>query len=87
MKTHYMIFHQAILKPTTDALIRHDKIALVKNTKFIGIIIYDKLKWTNHIRYNKNKISKLSGILIKTKNNLYFFKSLNNYITHLFIQT
>ena len=32
-----------------------------------GTIIHDKLKWTEHIRYVKNKISKSSGILPKAR--------------------
>ena len=71
-KTHYMIFHRARLKPTIDVLIRQDKISLTKSTstKFLGIIIDNKLKWTEHITYVKNKISKSSGILFKARNYL-----------------
>ena len=50
-KTHYMVFHQARLKPTKDVMIRQNKIAFTKITKFLGIIIDDKLKWTEHINY------------------------------------
>ena len=50
-KTHYMILHRARLKPTMDVLIRQDKIALAKNSIFLGIIIDDELKWTNHRLY------------------------------------
>ena len=46
-----MIFHRARLKPTMVVLIRQDKIALAKTTKFLQIIIDDKLKWTNHIHF------------------------------------
>ena len=60
--------------------IRNNVIDEVKSTKFLGIIIDDKLKWTEHIQYIKNKISKSIGILIKirpyldkvTLRNLYF---------------
>ena len=71
-KTHYMIFHRPRLKPTIDVLIRQDKISLTKSTKFLGIIIDNKLKWTEHITYVKNKISKSSGIglLFKARNYL-----------------
>ena len=51
-------------------LIRQDKISLTKSTKFLGIIIDNKLKWTEHITYVKNKISKSSGILFKARNYL-----------------
>ena len=67
-KTHYMIFHRARLKPTINVFIRQDKISLTRSTQFLGIIIDDKLKWTEHIAYVKNKISKSSGILSKARN-------------------
>ena len=63
-----MIFHRARLKPTINVFIRQDKISLTRSTKFLGIIIDDKLKWTEHIAYVKNKISKSSGILSKARN-------------------
>ena len=69
-KTHYMVFHRARLKPTKDVMISQNKIAITKSTKFLGIIIDDKLKWTEHINYVKNKISKSSGILFKVRNYL-----------------
>ena len=40
----------------------------MKYFEIIGIIIDDKLKWTHHIAYIKNKISKSSGILYKARN-------------------
>ena len=49
-----MVFHRARLKPTKDVMIRQNKIAITKSTKFLGIIIDDKLKWTEHINYVKN---------------------------------
>ena len=52
-KTHYMVFHRARLKPTKDFMIRQNKIAFTKSTKFLGIIIDDKLKWTEHKNYVK----------------------------------
>ena len=67
-KSHFMIFHRARIK--TDSI----KIALGKSrikqvpfTKFLGVIIDDKLNFDNHISYIKNKISKGLGILIKAK--------------------
>ena len=67
-KTHYMVFHRARRK------IYHEDIILSNNilqqahyTKFLGIIIDDKLKWANHISYIKNKIAKGMGILLKAR--------------------
>ena len=80
-KTHYMVFHRARIKSQTGKIsIRNNAIDEVKSTKFLGVIIDDKLKWTEHLQYIKNKISKSIGILIKirpyldkvTLRNLYF---------------
>ena len=46
------------------------KYHFTKSTKFLGIIIDNKLKWTEDITYVKNKISKSSGILFKARNYL-----------------
>ena len=37
----------------------------VNYTKFLGVIIDDGLKWTNHIAYVKNKIAKGFGIILR----------------------
>ena len=37
-----------------------------KNTKILGVIIDDKLNWSDHILYIKNKISKSISIIYKT---------------------
>ena len=80
-ETHYMVFHRARIKSKTGKIsIRNNAIDEVKSTKFLGVIIDDKLKWIEHIQYIKNKISKSIGILIKirpyldkvTLRNLYF---------------
>ena len=37
----------------------------VTKTKFLGVIIDNKLKWNNHITYVKSKISKTIGLFYK----------------------
>ena len=39
----------------------------VSTTKFIGVIIDNKLKWNDHIIYIKNEISKSIGIISKMR--------------------
>ena len=51
-------------------LFRQVKISLTKTTKYRGIIIDNKLKWTGNTTYVKNKISKSLGILFKARNHL-----------------
>ena len=48
-KTHYMVFHRARIKSKTwKTSIRNNAFDEVKSTKFLGIIIDDELKWTEH---------------------------------------
>ena len=59
-----MVFHRTGIKCKTEKLIiRNNEIAAVKRTKFLGVIIDDKLKWKEHLQYIKNKISKSIGII------------------------
>ena len=59
---------------------RNKNIISVNNTKILGVIIDNKLKWLDHITFIKNKISKLIGIINKirkflnkkTLRNLYY---------------
>ena len=80
-KTHYMVFHRSKIKKNTDDVIMcNNKLTCTTSTKFLGLIIDNKLNWSEHIMYIKNKISKSVGILFKTRNyvdkttlrNLYF---------------
>ena len=67
-KTHYMVFHRSRRKlDKEDILLDNTIIKHVTFTKFIGIIIDDKLKWIHHISYIKNKISKGMGIILKAR--------------------
>ena len=72
VKSHYMIFHRSRIKYTTITNILLGPIALkqVNYTKFLGVIIDDKLNFTNHIAYIKNKVSKGMGIILKASKNI-----------------
>ena len=51
-KTHYMVFHRGRIKTKSSEInIRDNKISRVFSTKFLGIIIDDKLKGLEHIQY------------------------------------
>ena len=72
-KTHYMLSHRVRLKREhLNIYIRGETIFKVNSTKFLRVIIDDKLKWTAHIQYIKNKLSKSIGIMNKCRN--YFDK-------------
>ena len=58
-KSHYMIFHKSRLKDCNkrDVIIQDRIIFHVTSTKFLGVIIDDKLKWDLRIIYMKNQIA------------------------------
>ena len=63
---------------------QNKSINCVTSTKFLGIIIDNKLKWNQHITYVKNKISKAVGILYKIRNFLDKSTLLNMYYSLVF---
>ena len=67
-KSHYMLFHRSRLKINKGNILLDTPIlSQVTYTKFLGVILDDKLKWTHHISYIKNKISKGMGIILKAR--------------------
>ena len=80
-----MMFHRTQIKQkclinNPRLQIRNQNITCVNNTKFLGVIIDNKLKWLDHITFIKNKISKSIWIINKirkflnkkTLRNLYY---------------
>ena len=55
----------------------------VSTTKFLGVIIDNKIKWNDHIIYIKNEISKSIGIIYKMRQYLDRTTLKKNYTTHL----
>lgn len=68
-KTKYMIFktQKKLLNITTDLVINNSIITKVPTIKFLGIILDENLKWNDHIKMIKNKISKSNGIICKAR--------------------
>ena len=63
-----MVFHRSRRKINKgNILLDTTIISHVTFTKFLGVILDDKLKWTHHISYIKNKIYKCMGIILKAR--------------------
>ena len=63
-----MVFHRSRRKINKGNILLDTTIlSQVTFTKFLGVILDDKLKWTHHISYIKNKISKCMGIIQKAR--------------------
>ena len=83
-KTHYMVFYRARRKVSHNKLfINNSMVTQVNCSKFLGIILDNKLNWTSHIAYIKNKIAKGMGILLKARKVLKRVFYINC-ITHIY---
>ena len=84
-KTHCMVFHRAKLKTLgTDVIMQNTSIHCVKSTKFLGVIIDNRLRWNDHITYVNNKILKSLGILYKIRRYLDNTTLTNMYYSFVF---
>ena len=85
-KTHYMMFHRTRIKYNLrDIIINGKNVAYTKNTKFIGVIIDNKLTWSDHIIYIQNTISKSIGIIHKIRNFVTKNRLRNLYYTVVYL--
>ena len=68
-KTHYMVFNPKTRIPCQDIklFINGRKLEEVKECKFLGVILDNKLSWKSHCSYIARKISKPIGIISKAK--------------------
>ena len=72
-KTHYRLFSSTkIMSTNAELKIEGEAISEVTKTKFLGVIIDNRLNWQHHISYISCKIAKGIGIIIKLR------KFLNN---------
>jgi len=85
-KTHYVLFTTKKRKdiPVNSLKLNGVEIERVEKTKFLGVVIDERLNWSFHINYIKKKISKNIGIIYKARN--YFNDStlLTLYYTFIF---
>ena len=69
-KTNYMIMTTQGKRYNNDEckiIIDESIIECVSDTKFLGIMLDDKLSWKSHINHICNKVSKAIGILVKAR--------------------
>ena len=67
-KTHYMLFlNKKVIQPNVTIEINGQPITCVTKTKFLGVIIDNKLTWKEHISYICGKVAKGIGIISKIR--------------------
>ena len=81
-----MMFRRTRIKHNTNfkIIINNDIVDYKNNTKFLGVIIDNKLNWDAHILYIKSKISKSIGILLKIRKILQNNTMRNMYFTFIY---
>ena len=70
-KTNYILFHSKQKEIKVNLKIKIDNVETdnVSKTKFLGVIINEKLTWEDHIALVKTKVSKNIGVIRKVRNN------------------
>ena len=61
-----MIFHSGYSVPDDiNITIRSETLGRVYSTKFLGVLIDNKMNWKCHVHHINNKLSKCIGIMVK----------------------
>ena len=84
-KTNYMIFSVRKIDYIGDIIIGNTKIERKSESRFLGVIIDDKLCWAQHIKAMKAKMSRYVGIMYRIKSLLPTKARLQ--IFHSFVQS
>ena len=84
-KTHYMVFSNCRNKLDRRLIINNTAIERVKEARFLGVIIDEKLTWKSHIDAIRTKMSRYLGTLFRIKHVIP--KSARLQIYHSFIRS
>ena len=80
-----MVFHRARIKAKDlNVEMQGNIFGCVTATKYLGVIIDNKLKWTSHILYVGNKVSKTIGFFYKMRQYLERKTLINLYYSLVF---
>ena len=84
-KTHYMLFsNKKVIQPNVTIEINGQPITCVTKTKFLGVIIDNKLTWKEHISYICEKVAKCIGIISKVRKYLNKNTLLDQYYSFIY---
>ena len=67
LKTNYMVFSSKTVFKNINIVFDEQLIERVHTTKFLGVIIDDKLSWHHHIAYVCKKLNKSLSVIYKVK--------------------
>ena len=69
-KTNYMIFSRRKVDRNINLIIANTHIQCKSEARFLGVIVDDKLNWSQHIKTIKSKMSRYVGIMYRIKSSL-----------------
>ena len=84
-KTQYMIFSRSKVQLDSPLVIANTRIERVKEVRFLGVIVDEKLNWSTHINSLRAKMCRYVGIMYRTKK--YLPQKARLQIYHSFIQS
>ena len=64
-KTNYMVFGNRRINCDLDIQIHDDQITRVSKTKFLGVLIDEKLTWKDKINNVKTNLSRITGVMYR----------------------
>ena len=75
------MFHRKRVPAGIDPIVMGDhNLERMTNTKFLGVILQENLKWDKHIQFVADKVNKISGLLYLTRHKLSF-----NAMKHIYL--
>ena len=84
-KTHFMVFSKKHMANSDLQIeINGEIITRCQKTKFLGVIIDEKVTWREHINYISGKVSKGIGIIIKARKVLHKQSLANLYYSFIY---
>lgn len=66
-KTNYIVFTNKRLASSIDVKLEGHRLERVTETKYLGVILSEKLSWSKHINFLKSKLNKASYIISKLR--------------------
>ena len=89
-KTQVMIFsRRKIPNPNTQVELNGQPIAPIAKTKFLGVIVDERLNWKDHVSFVAGKLSKSCGVLNKILNclttsaeRLLYYSLIHSFLTY-----
>ena len=66
-KTNYIILTNKKIQNSINVKLEGHSLERVKETKYLGVILNEKLNWTKHVNFIKNKLNSASYIMSKLR--------------------